>query len=340
MRAAFLVAPGTIELRDVPIPVPEPGGLVVRVRAALTDGTDVKAYRRGHPQMPFPTPFGHEFSGDVAAVGDGVRDFAPGDAVMCVHSSPCGDCRWCLGGQEELCSSVMNTKILGAYADYIAVPARIVAVNCFRKPAHLTYEQAAFLEPLACVVHSIETLRLAPGSHVAILGDGGFGLLHALVARAYGWEPILVGRRDERLALARDLGLAHVVDARSGDPSAYLAALTNGDGADAAVECTGTVAAWEYAPSLVRRGGTVSFFGGLPADTTVSFSAARLHYDELRLISPFHFGRAAVRRAYELLCAGALPVTRLISGRMPLPEIARAFELLDRGFGVKIAIEP
>ena len=112
MRAAYLVAPGHVELREERIPVPETGGAVVRVRVALTDGTDLKAFRRGHPQMPLPTRFGHEFSGDVAAIGAGVSAFAPGDPILSVHSAPCGACYWCLHAEEELCENVMATKIL------------------------------------------------------------------------------------------------------------------------------------------------------------------------------------------------------------------------------------
>src|SRR5579872_3098814 len=106
MQAGFLVAPGHVEVRRVPVPEAGPGELVVRVRAALTDGTDLKAYRRGHPQMPMPTRFGHEFSGDVVSAGNGVTEFAVGDAVMSVHSAPCGECYWCTHGEEELCESV------------------------------------------------------------------------------------------------------------------------------------------------------------------------------------------------------------------------------------------
>ncbi len=118
MRAAVLLRPGTIELQDLPLPTPSPGGIVVKVRAALTDGTDFKAFRRGHPRMPMPTPFGHEFSGDIAEVGVGERNFAAGDAVMCVHTAPCGDCYWCVRGQQELCESIPPTMILGPHAEY------------------------------------------------------------------------------------------------------------------------------------------------------------------------------------------------------------------------------
>lgn len=340
MQSAILVEPRRLELREVAIPAPPPGGIVVRVRAALTDGTDLKAYRRGHPQMPMPTPFGHEFSGDVFAVGDGTTAFGSGDAVMCVHSAPCGACFWCLHGQEELCESVMSTKILGAYAEYIAVPAHIVNRNCFLKPPDLPYAAAAFLEPLSCVVHSVDYVDPYEGSTVAVLGDGGFGLLHAMLLERRGVRAVLCGRNAERLRLARELGIRDAVNARVEDVRNAIADRTEGRGADALIECTGSQEIWEAAPQFVRRGGTVSFFGGLPGEARVSFLAARMHYHEVRLISPFHFTPRAVRRAYEMLCDRSVDPLLLLSGTVPLEGVGSVFERLDNGEGLKFAIEP
>jgi L-iditol 2-dehydrogenase len=341
MRAGYLIAPRAIEVRDEPVPLPPEGGMVVRVRVALTDGTDLKAFRRGHPQMPMPTRFGHEFSGDVAALGSGVDAFEVGDAVACVHSAPCGSCFWCSHEQEELCEHVMETKILGAYAEYLAVPSHIVARNAFRKPATMAYEVAAFLEPLSCVVHSLSLLAPAAGSKLLVIGDGAFGILHALVARVrHGCETILVGRHDERLEVARAVAAGHVVDARHEDVLQTVRALTAERGADAAVECTGTAEVWEAAPRYVRRGGTVVLFGGLPSGTHVPYDSYRLHYDEVRLLSPFHFTPAAVRTAYDLLASELLPVQSLISATYPLDALPRAFADLEAKSGLKYAIVP
>lgn len=342
MRAGYLVAPQHVELREDAEPQPEPGGVVVRVRVALTDGTDLKAFRRGHPQMPVPTRFGHEFSGDVAAVGSGVTAFRAGDAIMCVHSAPDGTCFWCTRGEEELCERVMETKILGAYAECIAVPPHIVARNAFRKPSDVSYEAAAFLEPVSCVVHALQMLSPRANDTVAVVGDGGFGLLHALVLRAFGARPILVGRRDERLAFARALGIAETIDARSDDVAAAIRARTDGHGADAVIESTGARDVWETAPALVRRGGTVVLFGGLPTGTRVAFDAARLHYDEVKLFSPFHFTPRAVRRAYELIATHAIDFEQLISARFGLDQLEEAFRALGEGNGLnlKYAIIP
>lgn len=340
MLSAILVEPKHIELREVPDPLPARGSIVVRVRAALTDGTDLKAYRRGHPQMPMPTPFGHEFSGDVVAVASEVTTFMPGDAVMCVHSAPCGHCFWCKRGEEELCESVMVTKILGAYAEYIEVPAHIVQRNCFAKPPDISYESAAFLEPLSCVVHSLDYLNPSDGDTVVVMGDGGFGLLHATLLALRGCRAILVGRHDERLAIARSCGVEYVINARSADVAAVISSLTEARGADALVECTGVQDIWENAPALVRRGGTVSFFGGLPGGTRVCFLAARMHYDEVRLISPFHFRPSSVHHAYALLASGSVDPAPLITETVPLSQIAQVFERLDCGGGIKFAVTP
>jgi L-iditol 2-dehydrogenase len=340
MRAGYLIEPRRVELRDVELPVAGPGSLVVRGRAALTDGTDLKTYRRGHWLMPMPTRFGHEFSGDVAAVGAGVSAFSEGDAIMMVQSAPDGTCFWCMRGQEELCETLVSTMIFGAYAEYILVPPHIVARNAYKKPANLSYEAAAFLEPVSCVVHSLEALAPKRGDIVAIVGDGGFGILHALVALARGARPILIGRRPARLELARSLGVNAIVNAKDGDPIAALRERTSGRGADAVIETTGALEVWEAAPQYVRRGGTVVLFGGLPGETRVAFDAARLHYDEVKLTSPFHFTPRDVRAAYDLLAEGAIDVVPLISERFKLDQLVDAFARLDedRGINIKFAI--
>jgi len=339
VRVAVLVAPRRIELREEPAPSAPEGGIVVRVRAALTDGTDLKTYRRGHPKMPMPTRFGHEFSGDVVAAGEGVTVFAPGDAVMCVHTAPCGQCFWCRREEEELCEELMPAMLLGAYSDLIAVPRRIVERNCFAKPPDVSYAEGAFLEPLACVVHSIAMLAPASGETFAIVGNGGFGILHALLLQSAGIDVMLFGRNAERLELARELGLQSI-DSRAMPIREVIFEGTGGRGADAVIECTGTVEMWEEAPSFVRRGGRVSFFAGLPGAARVSFLAARLHYDEVRLLAPFHFTPRDVLEAFELIAAHALPLARLISHVYPLARIASAFEDLDAGVGLKALIEP
>ena len=240
MLANVLVSPGRLALQLIETPRPGPGEILVHVKTALTCGTDLKAYLRGHPQVPMPGPSGHEFSGLVAAVGSGVSRFRVGDPVMSVHSAPCGGCYWCEHGQGNLCESIMRSKVLGAYAECVLVPAHIVAWNMFSKPEHLPFAEAAMLEPLACVVHGLRQLPLRPGDTVLVIGAGAIGLLflQILLARRAG-KVIMAGRREYRLKLAAKLGADPVVDVSGEDLRPRLMEVTAGRGADGVIECTG-----------------------------------------------------------------------------------------------------
>jgi L-iditol 2-dehydrogenase len=341
LKSHLLLAPGRLEMRELPSPLPGPGEMTIKIRAALTCGTDLKAFRRGHPKIPLPSPFGHEFSGIVAAVGEGVTAFRPGDEVMAVHSAPCGTCFFCRSGQENLCETIMDSKVLGAFAEEILLPAHIVERNVHPKPAHLSFEEAAFLEPLACVVHGSRIQPLRQEETLVILGAGPIGLLFLLLARAAGVGRVIVaGRRRDRLALAGELGADLVVDTEREDPLAVVAAKTGKRGADQVIECTGLPGVWEVCPDLVRKGGRILLFGGCPAGSRVCFDAGRLHYDEITLQGVFHFTPKAVNEARNFLNAGQIDVRPLISGRFPLADLEKALDLLISGRGVKYALIP
>ncbi len=342
MLASLLLEPGRLELRDIEKPKAGPGEVVVRVRMALTCGTDLKTYRRGHPKIPMPGPFGHEFAGDVCEVGEGVRKFKVGDQVMTAPTAPCGDCFYCRKGQENLCSLVMDTMIFGAYAEYVRVPAHIVRNNMFRKPSHLSYGEAAMLEPLSCVVYGMDQLNITSEDTVLIIGAGAIGLMHVMVARILGAKRIIVaGHRDHRLKLARTLGADAVIDAESEGTFDRVKAITGGIGADIVIECTGQLSVWEDAPDLVRKGGTVVLFGGLPSGTRATFDTTRLHYDQITLKGVFHYSRSAVKKAYQLLAEKKIQVSSLISGTYSLTELKRVFDLLlKKGSDIKFAVEP
>src|SRR5579885_2337069 len=194
MRALVLEEPGCITLKNVDVRRPGPGEVLVKVQAASTCGTDLKAYLRGHPQIPMPGLFGHEYSGVVAEVGEGAP-FRIGQPVMGVHSAPCQMCYWCAEGQENLCESIMTTKVLGTYAEYINIPAHIARLNLFEKPDGLSFEEASLLEPLACVAQAISLLKLKPEMSALVIGPGSIGLMFVAALRLLGVENIsLAGR--------------------------------------------------------------------------------------------------------------------------------------------------
>lgn len=332
MRALILEAPGQLTLQEVEIPQPGPGEVLVRVHAATTCGTDLKAFVRGHPQIPMPGGLGHEYSGVVAATGENAP-FAVGDAVMGVHSAPCQECYWCVRDQENLCESIMSTKVLGAYAEYLLVPERIARLNLFSKPDEMPFEKACLLEPLACVAQGVQLLPLRPDSSVLVIGPGAIGLMFVGALRLSGVEDItLAGRNESRLAVGERMGakICKVDAIPMDDPHRY----------DIVIECTGQVEVWEKSIDYPRRGGTVMLFGGPPGGTRASFDTRRVHYDQITLLSPFHFGTKAVRQAREWLLDSRLDLSGMISGERTLEEGRAVFDDLRAGNGLKYVFKP
>jgi len=341
MRAHVLVRPGTLELRELPLPRPDADGVVVRIRTALTCGSDLKAYLRGHPKFPMPGPFGHEFAGELAEVGKEVRGLHPGDPVMAAPTAPCGHCYYCVREQENLCEQVMDTMVLGAYAEYLKLPGSIVRTNLYAKPRALPYAEAALLEPLACVMHGLSYARVRADDTVVLVGAGAIALLHLVVLRARGVERVVViARSAARAAQAKALGAASVVRSSAEEARPYVLELTRGRGADVVIECTGQVGVWELAPQLARRGGQVVLFGGCPPGTIAGFDTGRLHYDQVSIASPFHFTPRDVRSAYELLEAGVFSGAAIVAGEYPLERLGEALDRQRQGEGAKFAIVP
>jgi len=335
---SLLAAPGKIAIAGTDTPKPRKGELLVRVRAALTCGTDLKAYLRGHPAIPVPGPFGHEFSGTVAARGAGVRRFAEGDDIMAVHSAPCLRCGYCKRGLHNLCESIMETKVLGAFAEYIVLPPHVVKQNVYHKPPSLGFEEAALLEPLSCVVHGVGPLDIRKGASALVIGSGPIGLLHTMLLKEKGALVAVSDPHRGRLRVARDVG----ADITAGPDSIPRAVkkLTRGAGFDYVFECTGRPEVWEQGVTYLRRGGTLVLFGGCPKGATVTYDTYRLHYDELTLKGVFHFTPSDVKTAYEILKRRKLPTGKLISGSYPLGRISTAFKRLEKGRGIKYALIP
>lgn len=343
MQAAVLHGREDIRIEHVPVPTAAAGELVVSVGAALTCGTDLKVFRRGyHARMIVPPAlFGHELAGTVVEAGEGVTGFAPGDRVVALNSAPCGQCFFCSRGQENLCDDLLFNN--GAYAEFIRIPARIVAKNTLVVPAHVPLEHAALTEPLACAVHGFSDSRPRPGDTVAIIGGGPLGLMILHVAALAGHETIAIVRHDGQVEAAKQLGATHVVQATTIRKAIQeTRALTPNDrGVDIAIEAVGVPEAWQEAVELVRKGGTVNFFGGCAANTHVSLDTNRLHYSNITLRATFHHTPAICREALDLIASGRFQCSAFITGHAKLYELNRVFEkLMKRSTEIKTAIVP
>lgn len=342
MKAIRYYAPNDIRYEEVKIPELNEGEILVKVEAALTCGTDVKTFKRGHPVLikKVPSGFGHEFSGTVAKIDESVRNFKIGDRVVCANSAPCGECFYCKRGDFELCE---NLDLLnGAYAQYIVVPKRIVEKNTLIIPKNLSFASAAFSEPLSNVVHGIAKTPIKKGDTVGVVGIGPIGLMFAKLAKLKGAKVIAMGRNPLKLKLAHEFAQADVViDLKKyPEPKEFIQNYTEeGRGLDVAIECVGLPSMWEKMFSLVRKGGYVHLFGGCASGTSVNIDTQRLHYDEVKIISSFHHTPQYFREALNLIASGKIDVDKLITKHLDMKYAKRAIEMHRDGEAIKILLE-
>jgi L-iditol 2-dehydrogenase len=324
MRALVCEAPGKASLLTRPDPVPGPGEVVVRVKAALTCGTDLKLLRRGHPKVPFPVTLGHEMAGVVEAAGAGAA-LAPGDRVTSAVTAPCRACSPCRAGRENLCETAFDAPLWGAFADRVLLSPRLVKGAVRRIPSGLSYEAAALLDPLASAVHGLSRVPPAAGARVLIAGCGPIGLLFLLLLKKNAPEIFVTGREAPRLALISSLG------GRTGEIEGRF---------DLVVETTGDPA---YASSLADRvasGGTLLLFAGMAAGSRVDVDAFRVHYEEVTVVGSFHYTPADADKALALLASGEVPAAPVLSRSRPLAEWREAFDEAERGDVMKTVLIP
>ncbi len=342
MKAVRYYAPLDIRYEEVNIKEPAEGEVLVKVEAALTCGTDVKTLKRGHPLLIKETPsgFGHEFSGTIAKLGEGVEGFEVGDRVVAANSAPCGECFFCRKGEENLCENLYLLN--GAYAQYITIPRLIVEKNLIKIPDDVSFRRAAFSEPLANVVHGIARTPINKGDTVGIVGIGPIGLMFARLAKLKGARVIAMGRNPLKLKAAHDFAQAdEIIDLKKyPNPKELILSLTpEKRGLDVAVECVGLPEIWESMFGLVRRGGTVHLFGGCSSGTTVNIDTRRIHYDEVNVVSVFHHTPKYFREALRLISTGEVDVEKLITKTMQMKYAKKALEMHKNGEAIKVLLE-
>jgi L-iditol 2-dehydrogenase len=342
MMAAVLYGKEHLQVEPVAVPTVNSGDLLVRVKVALTCGTDVKVFQRGyHARMIVPPAvFGHELAGDVVAVGEGVTRFSVGQRVVSANSAPCEKCFFCLRGAQNLCEDLLFNN--GAYAEYIRIPARIVERNTYVIPKHVGYQDAALVEPLACVLRGFEETSPRAGDTIAIIGLGPIGLMFVKLAKLYGCRVIAVGRRRKQLERAAVLGADEtIVGTDESDPVKAIRGLTHSRGVDIAIEAVGKPQTWQWAVNSVRRGGVVNFFGGCPNDTKVELDTALLHYSEITCKATFHHTPASIRKALDLVCAGHIAASFFVNREEPLANLLEVMRhLMSHNGHLKTAIVP
>jgi L-iditol 2-dehydrogenase len=333
MKAAVLYGKENVRVEDIQPPALKPGEVRVRIEAALTCGTDLKVFKRGyHAKMIVPPAvFGHELAGVIAETTEDAAKLGwkTGGRVVAANSAPCGSCFHCRAGQENICDDLLFLN--GAYAESIAIPARIVEKNLLRLKPETDFRDAALTEPLACVVQGVEDTKLRAGQHVLVLGAGPIGLMFAALAKSLGCDVTVAGRRAARLEAAKKLGAAHVIDIGDGHDLVTKVRAASQEHFDAVIEAVGKPEVWEASVHLVRKGGAVNFFGGCPAGTTVTLDTTLIHYSDLTLLASFHHTPRSIRRALEFIEAGVIRAEDFVGGECGLSRLPELFKAMTAG---------
>jgi L-iditol 2-dehydrogenase len=342
MTAAVLYGKRDVRIEQVPIPRVARGEVLVRIKAALTCGTDLKVYRQGfHARMIVPpSVFGHEMAGVVEESGEGVDSFRPGMRVVSANSSPCNRCFFCERHLANLCEDLQFLN--GAYAEYIKIPERIVRQNLLILPDNLSFREAALVEPLACVLRALEETVIAEGDTVVVIGMGPIGLMFVRMLKQLGTTVIAVGKREKQLVMGQRMGADHVLDATHLNVVEQVRTITNGRrGADVVIEAVGTTETWQQAMGMVRRGGTINLFGGCPSGTHIPLDTTLIHYSEITIKASFHHTPRHIREALDILHRREIIGESFITGEERLPSLRNVLErLLNRNGDIKIAIVP
>src|SRR5580693_2456272 len=330
MTAAVLYGSEDLRIEKIDVPALSADEVLLRVRLALTDGTDLKVWKRGYHEKMIQPPavFGHELVGDIVAVGKRVdARWRIGMRVIAANSAPCLRCYHCRRGQENLCDDLLFNN--GAYADYMRIPGRIVVENMLEVPHSVDDGSAALVEPLACVLRGIHEMEVRTGDTAVVIGCGPIGLKYVRMLSRRGLRVIALARRAAPLELARRLGASATINVTE------VADLV------AAVEAAGNPATWKQALAMVRRGGVVNFFSGLPAGQFVEIEPAEIHYSEIKIISPFHHTPRFIREALEAIRRGDILAHDFVTEEISLDELPQAFERMKSRSGeIKLAVRP
>jgi L-iditol 2-dehydrogenase len=346
VRVARFYAPGDVRLEDAPEPQAGDGELKIRVRACSTCGTDVKIFNHGHQHIDPPRVMGHEIAGEVVDVGAGAGAWSRGDRVQVIAAVPCGRCEECRGGRMTICPNQTSVGYHydGGFAQFLVVPRAVLAVNGVNRiPNGVAFDEASVAEPLACVLNGQELARVGKGDVVVVVGAGPIGCLHVRLARSRGAAQVfLVELNRSRLDLSA--AVVHPDAAICGsevDAVDEVLKLTNGRGADVVITAAASGKAQEDALHMAARAGRISLFGGLPKDNpTITLDSNLVHYRELTLVGANGSSPEHNARALDLIATGAVPVTDLITHRLPLEGVLDAFGIVARGEAIKVTIEP
>jgi len=338
VKSALFNGPENVDIKEIEIPKPGPGEITIKNKIALTCGTDVKTYLRGHPLWDPPAPFGHESAGVVYEVGEGVTGFKKGDRVVAHNSAPCNECYYCRQGQHSMCDNI--TWNFGAFSEHQKIPAEIVSQNLFHIPDDMDFKDAALTEPFACAVYGTAESNIELGDIVVVNGVGPIGLMFVALATNKGAHVIATDFSEERLSKAKKYGAKTTINIGEVDDQvkAVRELTPNDSGVDVAIEAVGMPDVWEKTINMTRKGGTVNLFGGPKPGTSVTIDTKLLHYSQLTIKGVFHTTPKYVERAFNLIKDGVIKAEDFVEAEYELEDVEEAIRNHKEGKVIKNSI--
>ena len=339
MRVAMYYNNRDIRLEEMPTPVIGPGEILMRVRASGICGSDLMEWYR-LPKAPLV--LGHEVSGDVAEVGEGVDKFKPGDRVIATHHVPCNTCYYCMRGNHSSCRTLRTTHFdPGGFSEYIRIPAINVDRGVLKLPDEVSYDEASFVEPLGCVVRGLMLAGLRVSDSVLVTGSGITGLLQIQLARALGAGRIIATDISEfRLKAASSFGADHTIDAGD-DVASFVRRVNDERLADMVIVCTGAKRAIEDAFKLVEPGGTILSFAPSAPDAEITIPYNDFWWSGIKTVSSYAASPADLSTALELIRAKRVNVAGMVTHRLALEETLKGFRMVEEaGDSIKVIIDP
>lgn len=323
MRAAVVIEPYKLEIREVDIPAIGPEEVLIKVKSCGICGTDYSIYSGKYSREFLPLISGHEFSGEIVEVGEKVIGIQKGDKVTADINMSCGNCFYCTRGQKLLCPEFrqLGIHINGAFAEFVKAP----FTQVHKLPDNINFETGAFIEPVSCAIHAAKAMNVTLGSSVAVIGDGTLGILHTQIAKLRGAAPvILIGKLPERMEKAKALGVDHLVNSDEEDVLQKVKALTEGRGADFVIEAVGTPQTYELALAMVRPGGRVAAFGITGADARITVKPYDFVLNELSMVGSCAGVGNDWTDAIKLIEYGRINPQPIFSLKVPLEGLEQA----------------
>jgi L-iditol 2-dehydrogenase len=339
MHVAMYHNNSDVRLEELPVPKIGSGEMLIRTRASGICGSDLMEWYR---IKKAPLVLGHEITGEVIEIGEGIDGFNVGDRVFSSHHVPCGDCRYCRSGHQSVCDLLRTTHFdPGGFAEYIRIPKINVELGTLRIPDTMTFDEGSFIEPLACVVRAQRFACLDAGQTVLVVGSGISGLLHIQLARARGAARIVATDVSEfRLKAARQFGADAALHG-SEDVPARLREMNEGRPADVVIVCTGAMAAIQQAIQSVDRGGTLLFFAPTAAGVDVPIPLFDYWRDEISVITSYAGSGVDLKESLELIRDRKVNVGGMVTHRLPLSQAGLGFQLTASGQdSIKVIIDP